>query len=233
MRPVPVIALSFLVAGRLWADLDKLPRQNFGPRPPTPETERSEPWSYRPTNIYQLEEKLPVTLRRVAVLPVTVDGDDAVAEHGRATQEAALRQELGKCYAVEVVTVSPAQLTAWTGRAQWTAEEKLPTNLLSQVRQATGAEAVLFARLTQYRPYRPVAVGWSLKLVDLASGKILWAADEVFDAGDPKVVRATRRYAASKNRLSPSVSEEDGILLSPSRFGQYAAAALLRTLPGR
>jgi hypothetical protein len=72
-----LMLLMFLVAGSLWAEPD-------------------EPWLYRPTNIYQLEEKLPVTLRRVAVLPVTVAGDDAVAEHGRATQEAMLRQELGK-----------------------------------------------------------------------------------------------------------------------------------------
>jgi hypothetical protein len=227
MKTIWVTLLSLSLAGGLEA------AQNFGPRPPTPEEREESLWFHHPTNVYKAQEKLPVTWRRVAVLPVTVEGTDNVAESGRATQEAVLWRELGKCRAFEVVMVSPQQLTDWTERSQWSAEEKLPANLMAQIRDATGCDAVLFARLTQYRPYRPVAVGWSLKLVDRSGQTVLWAADEVFDAGNPKVVRSAKEFAAGQLRGIPVSADGEGILLSPSRFGQYAAGALLATLPGR
>jgi hypothetical protein len=94
-------------------------------------------------------------------------------------------------------------------------------------------DAVLFSRLTQYRAYEPLAVGWRLKLFDTAEPQVLWAVDEVFDARVPEVAAAARRYAQQHPDAGPSVQDAQGVLLSPRRFGRYAASAVVETLPGR
>jgi hypothetical protein len=69
-----------------------------------------------------------------------------------------------------------------------------------------------------------------MKLVDVQSIKILWAADELFDAGQTAVAKAAERYSRATGE-SWLESSRDGVLLSPRRFGQYTLSALLATLP--
>jgi hypothetical protein len=76
-----------------------------------------------------------------------------------------------------------------------------------------------------------MAIGWRLKLLDTRSGYVLWAGDELFDAGRPAVVAAVRQYV--KTQATGGVDEEWAFLNSPRRFGQYSMAELLETLPVR
>jgi hypothetical protein len=172
-------------------------------------------------------------MRRLAVMPLTAPSQDAQAETGAATLQPVLIAELGKTKAFEIVSVSPEQLQQWTGRASWTAEEKLPPDLLKRLQETLSCDAVLFCRLTQYRPYRPVAIGWRLKLVAAKDADILWSVDEVFDGGEPAVVNAARRYAQEHFQQPPPLADSSSILNSPRRFGQYTLSAVLATLPGR
>ncbi len=94
-------------------------------------------------------------------------------------------------------------------------------------------DAVLFCRLTQYRAYEPLAVGWRLKLLDAEVPRILWAVDEVFDARVAEVAAAARRYAREHSEAVPSLQDSQSVLLSPRRFGQYTASAVVGTMPGR
>ena len=79
----------------------------------------------------------------------------------------------------------------------------------------------------------PLAVGWSLKLVDARQRRIVWAVDEVFDAGKPAVASSARGYYARSIYEQATLRDSNGILGSPRWFGQYAAAAALETLPAR
>ena len=60
----------------------------------------------------------------------------------------------------------------------------------------------------------------------------LWAADEVFDAGDPSVSNAARRFQRNQQMSEPH-ADSHTVLVSPRMFGQYALASLLATIPGR
>jgi hypothetical protein len=181
-------------------------------------------------NVYHAAA-LPATLRRVAVLPLTTDSADLITEEGRDTLQPVLFTELKKTRAFELVFVSPSQLRAVTGRAQWNAGETLPLDFFSRLHEAFGCDAVIFCRLGQYRAYPPLAVGWDLKLVDGNQQHVVWAIDEVFDAGDPSVETAARSYYERGIHTDDPLADPSSILLSPRRFGQYTASAALSTLP--
>ena len=184
-------------------------------------------------NVYRAAVALPATLRRVAVLPLTTDSIDLTMAEGRDVLQPVLFTELSKTREFELVFVSPAQLRAVTGRAEWNAEETLPLDFFARLHEAFGCDAAIFCRLGRFRAYPPLAVGWDLKLVDGNQRKVVWAIDEVFDAGDPAVVSAARDYYERGVHTDAPLADPSSILLSPRRFGQYAASAALSTLPSR
>jgi hypothetical protein len=185
---------------------------------------------YQPTNIFCAAPELPAAIRRVAILPISVGPDDWPAKSGRAELAPILRSELGKTQRFEVATVTPEHMRQLTGRESWRPDEKLPHDVAAQLRDEFGCEAVLLVHLAPYQAYRPLKLGWNLKLVDLQALQIVWAADEVFDASDASVTRAAERYYRGHNGGLPG---DDAILYSPRRFSQYTLNALFATLPHR
>jgi hypothetical protein len=176
---------------------------------------------------------MPAKVRRVAVLPMTAGRRDLTFDAGLEALQPVLLTELTKREAFEVDFVSPDQLGDWTGKRAWTAEEKLPQNFFDVLREASGCDAVLFCRLTEFRPYAPMAVGWHMTLVTVGEPKILWASDRVFDAGDAGTGNAARRYYHAHIWPTGALADPSSILYSPRRFGQYTASAVLESLPQR
>jgi hypothetical protein len=189
--------------------------------------------SYAPSNVHREEAVLPLYIKRVAVLPLMVLTDEASMEFGRDSLQDVLRNELGRSRQFELVSVPPEELRLLTGRSGWSGEEKLPIEFFDILKDRLGVDAVLFSRLTQYRAYEPLAIGWRLKLMDAEVPRILWAVDEVFDARVPEVAAAARRHARENPDTIPSVQDSQSVLLSPRRFGQYTANAVVVTMPGR
>jgi len=184
--------------------------------------------SYQPGNVHRADPSLPVELKRVAMLPVTTLTDEASMEFGRDALGPLLANELARARAFELVVVTPEQLRGLTGRNTWTGEERLPLNFFETLKDRLGVDGVLFARLTQYRPYEPLSIGWRVKLIEAEEPRVLWAVDEVFDARVPGVAAAARRYA----RAHPGAAGDvDGVLSSARQFGLYTASALVSTLP--
>ena len=193
---------------------------------------------YRPANVYALPTGVPEKVRRVAVLPLVAESRGAQAEAGAEAMQSVLVSELVRSGVFEIFALSADELRHATGRGQWTAEEKLPPALLQRLRERHGCDAVLFSRLTQYRAFPPLAVGWSFKLVECPAKvgetpRILWAADEVFDAGNPAVVNSARRYYLAQMKVSGPLSDSQAILHTPRGFAQYTLHALALTLPLR
>jgi hypothetical protein len=185
---------------------------------------------YPVSNVFRVNGTLPPDLRRVAVLPLLVDPNQTDGAAGQQSLEPVLHTELLKTKRFELVWVSPEQLQQWTGKPLWTAEDKLPQNFLAKLREQTGCDAVLFSQLSRYHPYPPLILGWKLKLVTQNKAEVLWAVDEIFDAGEPLVSNSARRYEHEHQKGGPS-TDSPMILASPQRFGHYTVYALLGTLP--
>jgi len=189
--------------------------------------------SDRAENVFAYPPKLSLDLRRVALLPLAAEAAGGDLPDGCAALAPVLQEQLIKTQKFEVVAVDPAILRRGSGQVNWTGTEVLPPDLLAFLKREYGCDGVLFAELTAYRAYAPLAVGWRLKLVDVRSGQIVWAADEVFDAKRPAVSLAAQRFASPGFNL-PFLRQENWVAVnSPRQFGGYTAATLLDTLPDR
>jgi TolB-like protein len=188
---------------------------------------------YEPQNVFVDGAALPKNIRRVAVLPLVCDDKDINLDEGRAQLEPVLMSELIKTKKFEVVSSDSSFLKNRTTRADWTGEEILPPEFFALLRENSGCDAVLFSRLTVFRAYPPLAVGWRIRLVDAQTGKTIWAADEVFDGGEVAVENGARLHQLTEDRSPWGAPNAWFVQNSPSKFGQYTAARLLATLPPR
>jgi hypothetical protein len=163
-----------------------------------------------------------------------------------------LQAELIKTKRFEVVPVGSTALESLTEQPSWTGGEILPAKFFDSLKQAYGCDAVLFCQLTTFQAYAPLAVGWRMKLVDVSTQKIIWAADMVYDAGNAAVAKDAKQFqqqqqgspSASKKAFNfvsdwiyhgtePATEDQWIILNSPRLFGEYSAVKLLQTLPER
>jgi hypothetical protein len=198
-----------------------------------PEARRALAAPYKPANVYLREAALPPDLRRVAVLPLPLNRDYSSQADGAELLAPVFATELSKRHLFEVICVTPEQLPAPAGTTGWSADGKLPQNLLQRLHDLTGCDAVIFVNLTVFQPYPPLSTGWKARLVDCTRQQTWWAVDEVFDASNISVVAAAQAYArAELNQPNPLLADS-GVLHSPRRFGQYTASAVASTLPTR
>jgi hypothetical protein len=191
---------------------------------------------YQVSNVHRLAPKLPERLRRIAILPLSVEPGTSDLNTARESLEPILQSELDRLNVFEVIRITPEQMRQLTGQSEWAAHDKLPKNFLTTIKNETGADGLLFCRLTRYHAYPPLAVGWSLKLVDATDAQVWWAADEMFDTADPRVVNSARRYQLDRqkyHKANPLLADSKTVLISPRRLGQYSAASLFATLPSR
>jgi hypothetical protein len=187
----------------------------------------------RPENVFASLPVLPSELRRIAVLPLASENPNADLPEGCEALQPVLFDELVRTEKFEVVSIQPENLRASSGRAAWTGTEPLPPGLFDSLRREYGCNAVLFCELTVYHAYAPLAVGWRLKLADARTHKILWAADEVFDASQPDVSRKAWQFLLNREKAAVKEEARWRSQNSPRQFGRYAAAEILNHLPVR
>lgn len=190
--------------------------------------------SYRPGNFRQETAFFPSNMRRVLLLPLTSLGDDEVFEHGRTVLQDVLTLAVGRTELFEVVTIEPAELRQLTGRGTWSTTDELPGDFFEKVREELGCDGVLFTRLTAYRPYTPMSIGWNVKLVATHDDRqTVWSADAVFNAGNREVAEAARKYHSKQIGRSRKEVTSDMILHSPRQFGEFTLTSTLATIQGR
>ena len=177
--------------------------------------------------------KLSLDFRRVVVLPIAPAADAQDLPEGCEALTPVLWEQIVKTKRFEAVPADASHLRQRMGRASWTGREVLPPDFFAYLRREYDCDGVLFAELTTYRAYSPLAVGWRFKLVDARTGQVIWSADEVFDASRPEVQRAASHFEQVKPVLPLITANNWAMLNSPSYFGRYSAAALLDTLPER
>jgi hypothetical protein len=203
-------------------------------------------------NVFVSSPTLPPDLKRVLVLPLAYGQSAGDVSGGCQTFNPVLRAALVKTGKFEVVAADPETLRSCTGQLGWTGEEALPPNFFDGLKRVYGCDAVLFCELTTFRPNAPLAIGWRLKLADARTGKILWAADEIFDAANKNTVKDAEQFEKSQqprhnffyNTYSflawcvdtptrSALDDQWNILHSPRYFGEYTAEKLVKTLPAR
>ncbi len=185
---------------------------------------------HTPSNFQLTKQKLPGTIRRVAVLPMTSAVGNQAARNSAETTEPLLLDELAKARIFDVVRITPERLVAMAGKPAFRVDEKLPPDLLEKLSEETACQAFLFTELTTYRAYPPLGVGWKMSLFDLSDGKLLWSIDEQFDAGQPTVANSARRHILNHQATASPVMREAPILNAPGSFTRYTISAAIETM---
>jgi hypothetical protein len=188
---------------------------------------------YKPTNVYYKSKVLDPKLKRVAVLPLSTSLSSESLQAGIEILQPLVHAELDKTKRFELMIISQQQMIQWTGKASWRSDDQLPADFFDKLHEMTDCDAVFFTELTRYSAYPPLAIGWKLALVQTIPHEILWAVDEIFDAGDETVANAARHYSSEHIHVEAPLSDPESILGSPSRFGQYSLHELLVLLPLR
>lgn len=214
--------MGLLVLGLLGfgCSSQKVTLPEFGPR-------------FIPANIQKTVLTLSQELKRIAILPLTVELDNLAAMDRIDSLTSLFEEELRKQQRFEVVSVSPANLQRWFGRPRILATESVPANLLGHIKTNLLADGILFVRVHSYRPYPPVSIGWDLKLVTTSTGQSLWSIDETFDSAQADVARAARDYFRSHHTGHIELGDPQADMRSPGLFSRYAAQAATATLPLR
>jgi hypothetical protein len=206
--------------------------------------------SYHPDNFHRGVTFLPKEVQRVALLPIACAAPNAELEETCQAMASIISRELIGTKKFEVIPVPCEAMLSRTRRMAWSGVETLPTEFFEALRDECGCDAVLFAELTTFKPYSPMAIGWRFKLVDVRTKKIIWATDELFDASVPSVANAARQFdnrspgpapgrlerflGPVERFLDRTEGEEHWAMLnSPAVFGEFTVASLLTTLPER
>ncbi|HSH15113.1 MAG TPA: hypothetical protein VLD18_03700 [Verrucomicrobiae bacterium] len=185
---------------------------------------------FEPQNFHQTTAWLPRDVRRVAVLPLTAATGELLNHSTRDQLEQLLPRELNRTELFEVIQVRPEALRRWTGKSRWGVTDALPADFFALIREHLGCDAVIFAHVTAFRAYAPMAMGWKLHLVDTRQPQIWWACDVMYDAGDQSVARGATRFEREQQGSRLTAGDPATILRSPGRFGQYTLATSLETL---
>lgn len=179
------------------------------------------------------DKKLPPSLRRVVLLPAF--GGDAADSESAAALDPEFATALDRQMRFEVVTISREEFQRRFGVDSISSSAALPAGFLQELSRDFGAQGVVFVDLTAYHPIRPITIGVRAKLALLEGGRLIWSFDEIFSAGSPAVVAGIHKYyaAAGGDRGELPANLPEAALISPSRFGAYAADATFQTLPPR
>ncbi len=187
---------------------------------------------YTPANVHA-SARLPVELRRIVILPSSADGP-ALSESTLDAIDTALRTTLTQSARAEISPLPRDVLGQIAGRRQVVSTSVLPSNFTAFLAEKTGADAALFVDITAYSPYPPLVIGIRSKLIDLKTGEIIWAFDNLFSAADEKVANSARRHLlVSKGTTGTPADLSYTVLQNPARFADYAATATWATLPPR
>jgi len=222
-RPAPRAALALCAAAAvLAAGCAGLGRVTVEKRPVSPVRQN-----------FVGESRLPETLRRVVLLPVW--GGEAAPSESALALDPGFATALVRQKRFEVVTISREECQRRFGNDSLSSASALPAGFLDELRRDFAADGVMFVDLTAYHPIRPIALGVRAKLALTAGARIIWSFDDVYSAEDPAVLQGIRRYygAAGGDRGEGPANLPEAALISPSRFGAYAADATFQTLPPR
>jgi len=99
------------------------------------------------------------------------------------------------------------------------------------IRKQLKTDAILFGSVTWYEPYPHMLVGLHLKLLDLRSGNLLWAMEQVWDSTDKRTEQRMKAFFDRHMRTGYQPMDWHLLITSPRAFNKFVAYEITRTFP--
>ena len=165
-------------------------------------------------------------VHRVLALPLSDESgfgtrSDVVSE--------SLRDELTRLGRFGVVrpTASDAMLKPGDGPHN---NGRIPVATMIELGRRYGVDAVLFGSISHYRPYAPPALGMSVSLIDVQTGRILWSVTDFVDGSDQRCAVSMQWYFEDETATDETVFGSELMHTSPRWFARFASHRVARTL---
>ncbi len=94
------------------------------------------------------------------------------------------------------------------------------------------ADAVIFTSITVFFPYEPCKIGINTQMIHTATGTVLWAFSETFDANMREIETLAKQYYFENLRFSHPLQDWKIMVTSISYFTQMACAETASSLYG-
>jgi hypothetical protein len=142
----------------------------------------------------------------------------------------ALMRALGKRQRFELIPVGEHELREFLPPSTFETGI-IPRDVLLAAARRYRADGVLFGVLTQFRPYEPLVVGLSVELASVGTGEVVWSASGLYDAATLAVTKDVHNFHSTQLAGTGSLEGWRIILMSPSRFTDYACSRVAETMP--
>jgi hypothetical protein len=101
---------------------------------------------------------------------------------------------------------------------------------LYQLQQSLNTRAVLVGSVIDFQPYPHLSIAIRLKMVDLADGQTLWAAEQVWDSADKNLGQRVEKYIKDEMRTDRTADREKLTFVSSKEFIKFVCYELAETM---
>ncbi len=129
------------------------------------------------------------------------------------------------------LTVVDRQDAAWRS-LQLDLDSAYTLDQLSAIRRTLKCDAILVGTITEYRPYPHLTLGLRMKLIDVGSGELLWALEQVWDASDKATEGRIKKYFERQMRSGFAALREQLVAVSSLKFVGFIAYEVAETFNG-
>ncbi len=177
-------------------------------------------------NYHKSEEYVNTKLRRVLLLPFTVESQrdkviDEVTE--------AFYIELQKSAKFEIIVPQGFQDILSQQNDIWN-RGLIRSETIEEAKKRYKVDAIMFGTITQYQPYEPPVLGIKIGMFSALSGNIMWSSDAIFDSSEASVIKLVKTYYKEHYKRKQSLYDWKIILLSMKRYAQFAAYHMVASL---
>lgn len=169
-----------------------------------------------------------LALDRVAVLdlPELEEYPDVPADMTQALVESLQAKQLFQFQRVSRAAPALRDLRIDGGSA-------LSVREMAALREAAGCDAVLMGRIRQFRPHPRMAMGLSLRLVDLRRGRLIFGIDHTWDTTQRPTEHRVQEYFERQARSGYDPANWRLALMSPRAFERFVAHEVASCFPTR
>lgn len=149
-------------------------------------------------NYYLNAEKDLSTIGRVSLIELNNDNPAFPQISGDATDALSLAFQKKQLFGLTVIRQDDP---IWRS-LQLDVNENYTLEQLSAIRKSLKSDAVIIGKVITFNPYPQMTIGLRLKLIDLNSGQMLWAIEQVWDTTDKNVEERIKGYYEDKGITS-------------------------------
>jgi hypothetical protein len=94
---------------------------------------------------------------------------------------------------------------------------------LSRIYKSLNYDALIFGKITEYKPYPHLMLGIKLKMVDLKNAKLLWGFEQIWDSEDKSTEYRIREYLKDRIAGQSRGLQDELVTVSSQKFLKFTA----------